>query len=248
MKMPQILKAVRLKLIDGCAFVANRTSQILKPVRRKLTWTRAGAIFFILIMVLSAMGAVGDFFSAPNGGEKDATHAGRFGTTDVYKVNDKDYYMKLGSEGIPWHFRANPLAAANVTTSYEANSAINIVRLGLWESKAWLNVTGVTLLINPGEEAGTVVSATEVAQALGAQRWTPEVAFTEKSEKRSDVAVLSREDATSQSAETLTFYFDPNATATGVRRIGKMIIIEGTDSDGLDLAAVRVKLGLLGLI
>ncbi len=227
-----------------------RGTEVLKEIKKKLTWTRAGAIFFILIMVLSAMGAVGDFFSAPatQGSTGTATFAGRFGATDVYKVNDNDYYMKLGSEGVEWHFRANPLAAANVTTSYEANSAINIVRLGLWQSKAWLNVTGVTILINPGEESRTVISATEIAQALGATRWTPEVAFTEKSDKRSDVPVLSREDATAQSAPTLTFYFNPNSTETGVRRIGKMIVIEGVDYDSLDLAAVRVKIGLLGLI
>lgn len=223
---------------------------ILKEIRRKMTWTRAGAIFFILIMVFTVMGGVGDFFSAPaQGSTGTATYAGRFGTiSDVYKVNDKDYYMKLGSEGIEWHFRANPLEAANVTASYEANSAVNIARLGLYQSKAWLNVTGVTILINPNEDSRTIVSATEVAQALGAARWTPEVAFTEKSEKRSDVPVLSKEDATSQSAPTLTFFFNPNATSTGVRRIGQMIIIEGVDYDGLDLAAVRVKLGLLGLI
>jgi len=159
---------------------------ILKEIKKKLTWTRAGAIFFILIMVLSAMGAVGDFFSAPatQGTTGTATFAGRFGTTDVYKVNDNDYYMKLGSEGVEWHFRANPLAAANVTTSYEANSAINLVRLGLYQSRAWLNVTGVTILINPGEESRSVISATEVALALGATRWTPDVAFTEKSENQ----------------------------------------------------------------
>lgn len=222
----------------------------LKEIRRKLTWTRAGALFFILIMVLSAMGAVGEFFQPKQGDSDngDTTYAGRFGTTDIYRVSAKDYYMKLGSEGIEWHFRANPLEAANVTTSYEANSAINLVRLGLYQSKAWLNVTGVTILINPNEDSRTIVSATEVAQALGAARWTPEVAFTEKSEKRSDVAVLGRDDATSQSAPTLTFYFNPNSTTTGVRRIGKMIVIEGVDSDGLDLAAVRVKLGLLGLM
>ncbi len=224
---------------------------ILKEIRKKFTWARAGAIFFILIMVLSAMGAVGDFFSAPatQGSTGTATYAGRFGTiSDIYKVNDKDFYMKLGSEGIEWHFRANPLAAANVTATVEATSAINIARLGLYQSKAWLNVTGVTILINPNEDSRTIVSATEVAQALGATRWTPDVAFTEKSATRSDVAVLSKEDATSQSAQTLTFFFNPNATSTGVRRIGQMILIEGTDADGLDLAAVRVKMGLLGLI
>lgn len=223
---------------------------ILKEIKKKLTWTRAGAIFFILIMVLSAMGAVGDFFSAPaaQGSTGTATFAGRFGATDVYKVNDNDYYMRLGSEGVEWHFRANPLAAANVTTSYEANSAINLVRLGLYQSRAWLNVTGVTILINPGEESRSVISATEVALALGATRWTPDVAFTEKSEKRPDVSVLSRDDATSQSAPTMTFYFNPNSTTTGVRRIGHMIVIEGVDYDSLDLAAVRVKMGLLGLI
>lgn len=222
----------------------------LKEIRRKLTWTRAGALFFILIMVLSAMGAVGEFFQPKQGGGSngDSAFAGRFGATDVYKVNDNDYYMKLGSEGIEWHFRANPLAAANVTTSYEANSAINIVRLGLWQSKAWLNVTGVTILINPGEESRTIISATEIAQALGATRWTPDVAFTEKSDKRPDVPVLSKDDATSQSAPTLTFFFNPNSTETGVRRIGKMMVIEGVDYEGLDLAAVRVKMGLLGLI
>lgn len=220
---------------------------VLKEMKRKLTWTRAGAIFFILIMVLSAMGAVGEFFQPKQGGDIN-TFAGRFGTTDVYKVSDKDYYMKLGSEGVEWHFRANPLEAANVSASVDANSAINIARLGLWQSKAWLNVTGVTILINPDEDSRTIVSATEVAQALGATRWTPDVAFTEKSEKRSDVPVLSREDATSQSAPTLTFYFNPNSTSTGVRRIGKMIVIEGVDYEDLDLAAVRVKMGLLGLI
>lgn len=222
-----------------------RMPSSLRVIRRKLTWPRAGALFFILIMVFSAMAVVGDFFSQKK--NADTTYAGKLGTIDIYKVTNNDYFMKLGSEGIEWHFRANPLEAANANVSEEANSAIRLVRLGVWQSKAWLNVSGVTLLIEPDADPRVVVSATEVAQALGAARWTPSVAFAKKSDERSDVPVISVEDATSQSSESLTFYFKTNSTSTGIRRIGKMVILEGADFDGLDLAAVRVKIGLLGL-
>lgn len=219
----------------------------LKAIRRKLTLPRLGAIFFILIMVFSAMAVVGDFFSQKKG-TSDTTHAGQLGGIDIYKVTSNDYFMKLGSEGVEWHFRANPVEAANVTVSEEANSAIRLVRLGVWQSKAWLNVSGVTLLMEPDADPRVVVSATEVAQALGAARWTPAVAFTKKSDTRSDIPVISIEDATSQSSESLTFYFKTNSTSTGIRRIGKMLILEGADFDALDLAAVRAKIGLLGLV
>ena len=241
-----------------------------KNAKKKSKWDKRqmGALFVILLMVFSAgAGVVGWIVGTETTPEtptnqSGGVHVGVLNGQDIYKINDKDYYavIQTGARPIEWHFRANPINAANVTMNFKARYYLGAVATKHPFILKWENITKVYITFDPYDTPQVIASGTEVAYGLGAAGWSSVddlmgTAYTKSSEEQPEMPVITNREVLDRNTSgilAINTYVDPNdlteIEGAGTNETDKLILVHGINETDLDLAAVKVKLVLLGLI
>ena len=251
---------------------STKNKEIVENTKsKKKRWDskQTAALVMILIMVFSmGAGVVGWLAGSTKTPEtitnQTGAHVGVLNGLDIYEVNDKDYYTDVptgaGSRPIEWHFRANPISAANVSINNKAKYYLGAVATNHPFILRWENITKVYITFDPYDKPEVIVSGTEIAYGLGAVGWSEGegklgTAYTKESVERPEVPVMTTRELLDNKTEgilAINLYVD-NQSVTRIEGMGsnetdKIILVHGTNETDLDLAAVKVKLILLGII
>lgn len=248
-----------------------------KPRKRKWDYKQIGVVVVIVLMVLSmGAGVIGWIAGGgDDGAEQDLNqsggHVGVVGGRDVYKVTDHDYYAYLqqGGQLVEWHFRANPVLAANVPVNDDAKYYLRILAERPPFYLSWESITKVYITFDPYDPASVIASGTELAYGLGAAGWseldgTLGIAYTRESEENPETQVITMTDVLDMNRSgilAMNIFIDAG-DQTEIEGMGlnrrfdqnvsdetdKLILIHGVNATDLDLAAVKVKMILLGMI
>ncbi|MFH0961181.1 MAG: hypothetical protein V1820_00665 [archaeon] len=221
-------------------------------------WKVIGGIFLIFLMAASVFGGVvlsGKTDAAND--SNDGEHVGTVGGIDVYKVSDNDYYANLG--GVEVHFRANPAEAGKIKIDSRHKLILSTVMAGPnhFDILSGKKFEKTYILLEPDTNATSrvTVAAAEISTALGANGWVPEVAFTKEPSQKVDAKIMNVSYIQKLDEAAVVFYFSTSEGIPGNTSIssfyteeskGVALFIVGKDLDSLDLAAVAVKMFLLG--
>jgi len=249
----------------------NETAVNAKGKKKRWDGKQTAALVMILIMVFSmGAGVVGWLAGSTKTTEtttnQTGTHVGVLNGLDIYKVSDKDYYIDVptgtGNQPIEWHFRANPISAANVSINNKARYYLGALATNTKNQfiLSWENITKVYITFDPYATPEVIVSGTEIAYGLGAVGWSEGdgklgTAYTKESAEHPEVPVMTTRDLLDNKTEgilAINLYVD-NQSLTRIEGMGsnetdKIILVHGINETDLDLAAVKVKLSLLGII
>lgn len=224
-------------------------------------WKTIGGIFLMVLMLASVFGGLvlsGNEQAQGQGGQKSSgTHVGVVNGVDVYKIEDTDYFANLG--GVEVHFRANPVVASEFKIDARQKLILSSIMNGpgTFDLVTGKRFSKAYILLEPETPttAKATVAAAEVATALGANRWVPEVAFTRESVQQPDSKVITVSDAQNFSEDAIVFHFavsegiPSNATLYTYHTPeskGVSLFLIGRDFQSLDIVSVAVKMFLLG--
>ncbi len=176
--------------------------------------------------------------------QKSVESVGYYGPYEVFKVDDHDYYMRINPE-VEWHFRANPQDTVNIPVfpyKKDVNLAVD-------------NVSLVWIATVAEEDPRLIASATEIAKTLGAKGKTvkhgwlrvPLVCTDHPTDPDCKKVIVPLEFANEN--RTVFRMLGPldDIKKNAIYVMGNNIIVQGKDYDGLDLAATKVELIMLGL-
>ena len=201
----------------------------------KANQIKIGAVFLVLLTVLSAFGVVMDSIKTPSTSPK-GEYIGSYSGYDFFRIDDKNHYVVI--DGEEWHFRGDPLVAKDVNVTPEDDDIL----------RALNGVDEVVLLLDPAADPRVIVASTDIARLMGIMQVPAKYAFTEKSEAHPEIPVMSAWDSDSKTA-VVEFRAPQNVTRVSsqypVRP--RSIIIQGEDFDKLDAAVARVTLITFGV-
>jgi hypothetical protein len=184
-----------------------------------------------------------------------ASYVGNYKGSDIYKADISDYYATVN--GVEWHFRANPLEAANVTIESRYKWTLSTLARGpgVSDFSTGKVFNKAVILLDPDENSRATLAATEISAALGATGWTPDVAFTKPSSQRPDIPVMNLSTAQYLNETTFVIYVAQSDSAPSPASVilyssnsapSAALFILGRDYDNVDRAADAVKMYLIG--
>ena len=202
-------------------------------------------VWLAVVVLIAALGffAFEYFFPKPVQQVQDEL-VGAYGPYDVYKADEHQYSMQINPEVI-WTFRANPIDTVSVPEFPFKKDF----------KAALADVKEVWIALAPEEDVRAVVSATEIAKTLGAQRYEVHSGWLRQPVKcaaDSTLPVCSEPIIPLDFANENRTVFRILGPVDKVEQpaiyvMGNTIIIQAPDYDSLDLVAVKAVLLMLNL-